>query len=148
MRLVNEAVRDIMLYLEQNLNHKTSDNVFEYSVISYSALANELTPSQFYTSEEVKYAVIQLQVAGYILANTHAGKNNRIIRCDVYEITTAGHELIKSIKPNTIWQKVKNQAEKEGILSLTTLAKLCGRVTTTIAENPELEQNIIEEILG
>ena len=148
MRLVNEAVRDIMLYLEQNLNPKIDNGILEYQTISYNALADELTPSRYYTAEEIKYAVIQLKIAGYILANAPTGKNGRYLRCEIYEITPAGHELIKNIKPNTIWQKVKNQAEKEGILSLTTLAKLCGRVTTTIAENPELEQNIIEEILG
>ena len=148
MKLVNEAVRDIMLYLEQNLNHKTSDSVFEYSTISYNVLANELTPSKFYTSDEVKYAVIQLKMAGYILANAPTGKNGRYLRCDVYEITPLGHELIENIRPDDIWQKVKNQAEKEGILSLTNLAKLCGSVTAAIANSSELEENIVREFIG
>lgn len=147
MKLVNEAVRDIMLYLEQNLNHKTSDNVFEYSTISYNILADDLTPSRFYTSDEVKYAVIQLEMAGYILANTLKGKNGRYVRCDIYEITPLGHELIENIRPDDIWQKVKSQAEKEGIFSLTNLAKLCGKVTASIANNPKLEQCIVDELL-
>lgn len=54
MKLVNEAVRDIMLYLEQNQDHTLSDNIFEHTVISYTAIADALTPSEYYSIDEVK----------------------------------------------------------------------------------------------
>lgn len=151
MRLVNEAIRDIMLYLEQNLNHTSYEATFENDVISYNKLAKELTPSDFYTATEVKYAAIQLVDAGFILAHKYTGKKDNYIRCDIYDITYAGHELIKNIKPKKIWQKVKTQAEKEGILSLTNLAKLCSKTTALMLSNAtisQIPQNILDDIFS
>ena len=79
MKLVNEAVRDIMLYLEQNQVHTLSDNIFEHTVISYTAIADALTSSEYYSIDEVKYAVIQLVYAGLISADMLPGKKGTIL---------------------------------------------------------------------
>lgn len=148
MRLVNEAIRDIMLYLEQNQNHTSNNSIFEQSTLSYSVLAKALTPSKNYSHDEVMYAVIQLYQGGYIDAKIQRGKPGHITGCTIYDITPAGHELINNIRPHKIWQKVKEQAEKEGILSLTNLVKLCSKTTELIAENSEIAQTVLNDILS
>lgn len=147
MKLVNEAVRDIMLYLEQNQVHTLSDNIFEHTVISYTAIADALTSSEYYSIDEVKYAVIQLVYAGLISADMLPGKKGTILRCDFYDIKPDGHEFIDNVRSSTIWQKVKAQAEKEGIFSLTNLAKLCSKTAALIAANTDIPQIALEDVL-
>lgn len=147
MRLSIEAVRDVLLYLEQNLEPKINNNKFEYDSISYFALVKALTPSKHYSEAEVMYAVIKLKEDGLIAANVATGKNKSYIQCFIYDITSSGHKLIADIKPQKVWEKVKSQAEKEGILSITNLSKICGKVISITANNPELLEKITDNIM-
>ena len=87
MKLVPDAVRDIMLYLEENLTLEVVDNKPEYSSISYLKLADELVPSKHYSKEEVVYAIQQLCQCDMIKAHITTGKSRRYITCDIYDIS-------------------------------------------------------------
>ena len=146
MKLVPDAVRDIMLYLEENLTLEVVDNKPEYSSISYLKLADELVPSKHYSKEEVVYAIQQLCQCDMIKAHITTGKSRRYITCDIYDISWTGHEFLNNIRPQTVWEATKEKATKLGGMSIKALAFLSSTIIQAIASNPELINSIVKSI--
>lgn len=124
MKLVADAVRDILLYLENNLEVTLENNKTNMSYISYVEPANTLTPSKHYSKEEVIYAIQQLYQNGMINVNIFIGKQGRWINGDIYDITWQGHEFINNIRIPSIWEAAKSKAGKLGGLSIKALSFL------------------------
>lgn len=111
MKLKLEIIRDVMLELEEKL--LLNDNL-ESNAVSLQEL-KELLPS--YSKEDLAYTIIKLCEANYIEAHIEHG-GNKIIFCDVSDITYDGHEFINSIRDKGVWNDVKNAFNKVGVISL------------------------------
>lgn len=146
MKLVPDAARDILLYLEQNLTIDIVENKTKTNSISYLKLADELTPSQYYSKEEIVYAIQQLSQHGMIKSKISTGQNGRWINCDIYDITWEGHEFLNNIRPQTVWEATKEKATKLGGMSVKALAFLSSTVIHAIASNPQLIDSIVKSI--
>lgn len=146
MKLVADAVRDVLLYLENNLYLTVENGKTIYDNISFKKLADTLTPSNHYSKEEVIYAIQQLYNSQMISVKIHSGNNEKWTIADIYDITWQGHEFLNDIRIQSVWEATKEKAEKLGGMSIKALSFLSAQVIKAITSNPQLISDIIQSI--
>lgn len=88
MKLLHDCVRDVMLYLEDNLEDT-------YFINSKSIILKK------YSSKDITYTLKKLAEAGFIEIDKVTFENNFNIKCMTYY----GHQFLDNIRDNTIWKK-------------------------------------------
>ena len=118
MKLNNECVRDLLLYIENN----TSIN----SLIVVSQI--EINK---YTNEELIYTAMKLNEAGYIKAKISKFINGG---ADVYvnELTWNGHKFLDNIRDDGVWKTTKEKISKFSSVSLNIIEKVAAQVLTNL----------------
>lgn len=147
MRLVPDAIRDILLYIEQNQTAQYDcTGIFEVKPMSSKFILDELRTSRHYTREEAEYSLRVLYNENILYGKHSIGKNNRIINLTIEGITYNGHQFLDSIRNDTIWNKVKEKAWKFGVLGFKGLYEICSEVIKQAKDNPELFSNILDSL--
>jgi len=135
MRLVPDAVRDILLYVEQNQKSEfTVSNAFEKRAISANSIVNSLTPSRFYSKEEVMTAILAMCDAQILECNLRTGQNNRNIGCDIIGISWNGYQFLETVRPETVWNKTKSVITNIGNHSLNFIETVAHDVSVEIGK--------------
>ena len=136
MKLILEAIRDIMLYVEQNLQlSNNGSGSYESNTITQLNLASELTPSKHYSKEDVIYNVRLLVEHNLLKAVIAKGKNGIWIHCEIQDITWEGHEFLNTIRSDTVWEKTKERAQKIGMYTFKTFLSIANTVASELIEN-------------
>ncbi len=123
MKLNYDCVRDVMLAIEDNLefgNEWTINNLVE------------LLPD--YTENEIHYACLKLHEGGYLNALTAQGFGiapSMIAR--IQDLTFDGHELLGTIRPQSVYEKTKKKVLKElGSASLSIFSSVASSVAKSM----------------
>ena len=127
MKLNPDCIRDILFYLEENLQI-TPD--LEFEEISLFNLPQYLD----YSIQELANALLVLREAGFIETMIDFG-NNQITLLDVYRITYDGYQFIESIRPEPVWSKVKSVGKNVGSFSISTITQIATGVITSLITN-------------
>lgn len=118
MKLNHDCVRDVMLYLEDNL--KLDSNIESYG------LAKVLKD---YTPDDVVYSISKLVEIGYISGmpiKSLANGSSYIIT----SITWSGHKFIDNVKTPQVWAETKQMTSKFGAVSIDILSQVAASVIT------------------
>lgn len=108
MKLIHDCVRDVMLYVEENL---TDNKLMDIEVISKDL------PK--YSLEDITYTCKKLDEAGYLMISP--------LSMDCYfvkEMTYNGHLFLDDIRDDGVWKEVKSKSSKIASVSLPILQKL------------------------
>lgn len=145
MKLNAEAVRDVLLYLEQNLEYNDTEYEAQKIIkpISMQAIVEALGSSEHYTDNEIRYAVKKLWENQMINAKAPTGTHGEFLNFQVFDITWSGHEFLNNVRPQTIWEATKEKAGKLGGMSIKMLSFLSSTIIQAVASNPELVQSIV-----
>ena len=138
MKLDPDCIRDVLLYLEENLK---IENGHKFSQISFEQLKEALSQ---YNEEDVFYSVYNLHQICYIEGNINTTSNNRIFFCDINNITWEGHQFLNTIRPKSVWVATKKGAEKLGIMSIHALSTIAMKVAEAAVTNPTVISKIIQ----
>jgi len=138
MKLNVDCIRDVLLYLEENLSIKDGN---KFSKITLKQLKNALTQ---YDDDDIFYAVYNLYQAKYIDGKITNTRDVKMVFCNITEITWAGHAFLDSIKPPTIWDATKKGAAKLGLVSIKALAEIATKLTNELISNPTTIAKIVE----
>jgi hypothetical protein len=97
-----EIIREILLRLEEA---STPNTVLNAKDIPH------------YSDQEVAYNIRLLKEAGFIVGNISESStgNGHIDVALARRLTDAGHQLIETMRNDTIWSKVKDKFAKKGI---------------------------------
>ncbi len=109
MQLNYDCIRDLLLYLEDNL---TYDNY-----ISIETLKLEK-----YSSDELIYTAERLTEAGYINSIISTSDDYPVII--VKSISFDGHQYLDTIRDNAIWKETKSKLSKTSSFSLSIIQQL------------------------
>ncbi len=121
MKLNYDCVREVLLYIEENL---------QYGQILYSSdieLEN-------YEYEDVQYTIDLLADSAYIKANKLQVLGPTLPSFHIYSLTMQGHELLDNIRDNSVWKKIKKR-------------KISGLASVSLPIINSLGSTIIKEIL-
>lgn len=141
MKLNEDCVRDTLIYIEEHLQMNEYNRIKEISLLSITkGLIDK------YEENDIAYTVFQLIDANFIKGNINTpGRNNKVV-ANIYDITWTGHDLLNSIRPQPVWNAVKQNAANLGIKSIRGLASLAGNIVNAVATNPDVINQIITNI--
>lgn len=113
MKLNYDCIRDVLLYLEENLR---LDENLSFQTISFDKLypAESLAS---YSREDIFYTLYNLDEVGFIDAEIQYG-NDGPYYAYVENITYAGHEFLSVIRPKKVWDKTKSFLSQIGTASI------------------------------
>lgn len=141
MKLNIDCIRDVLLYLEENITMDSNNRIVPISIKTIKLFLQEK-----YEENDIIYSIGKLNDCGYITA--HVDKTNAKYKISgvVTDITWEGHELLNSIRPQTIWEVTKENATKLGVTSIRGVASLAKSVINAIVTNPDVISNIVVTI--
>lgn len=117
MRLNADCVRDVMLFLEENLE-----------LVSFLDCSNiEIN----YTSNDVTYTCAKLIEAGYLIGNTKVDLSGHM-KVIINSITWNGHQFLDNVRSNTVWKKTKETAIKLGSVSVSFLSNIAAQIIANV----------------
>ena len=109
MRLNPDCIRDLLLYLEENLSISPD---LEFLHIDVRQIGKSLN----YPLNEIANTVLSLDDAGFIVADTFPVGDGRI-GISISRITYSGYEFLELIRPENVWEKVKTTGKRIGSFS-------------------------------
>ena len=145
MKLNPDCIRDVLLYLEENLT-------VDYTTRTFSKIRVENMIEPFlmlhtsYEANEVLYSIYNLQQIGYIDGRFPNAGNQKMMVCEIENITWNGHQFLNTIRSQPIWEATKSGAAKLGITSLHALSTIAMQVSNAIITHPEVINNIVSGI--
>lgn len=133
MRLNPNCIRDVLLYLEDNLTISKSYDTFYFESLTLDKISQDL-PS--YPSTELVNTILILNEGGYILSSAdYSGAG--LVYLEVNRITYSGYQFIEKIRPETVWKKLGKILSNAGsfsfdLISTTALEILTSRITSLL----------------
>lgn len=125
MKLNNEYIRDILLFLEDcDYYTVNNDNDVVPNPVWFNTICIHFNK---HPKHELYYALSNLAQAGFIsLSQTHSGN---AINCAVNFITFEGHEFLNSIRDDHNWGKIKYGLNALRNYSLAAIQSIAAGVT-------------------
>lgn len=114
MKLNRECVRQILLVIETDIDYDSFMN--KSTLINHPKL-------QAFSSEEILYAILRLDEAGFIKCNYDSAENETIYFLFLQGLTWSGHEFLDSIRDDKIWSFIKSTISKTCEVSLSVLCQ-------------------------
>lgn len=117
MKLNNDCVRDLLLYIEEN------SDLLDYIDMNQIKINS-------WTSEDIIYTSLKLKEAGYINAKidqTFDGYYG-IIK----SLTWSGHKFLDNIRDDNVWKTTKGIISKFSSVSLGIVEKIASQVITNL----------------
>lgn len=117
MKLNMDCMREVLLYLADNLSIKTEPlqkKLFNKIDLRSLYRANELSA---FSEDNIFYSAYNLISCKFIEATLHEGSGGPITYY-IFNISYAGHQFLESIREPTAWEKTKNIASAIGNHSL------------------------------
>lgn len=117
MKLNYDCVRDVMLYLEENLNF---GNPIRDTNINLN-----------YDIKEIRYSLLKLHEINYLdgSVSKYMDGGYSVITTD---ITFYGHKFIGEIQSDTIWDKTKSVSKDLGIQTINGITQIASSVISSL----------------
>lgn len=148
MKLNPDYIRDVLLYLEENLVYEdTGDGSLEHKPITMHQIAENLHKEKNYDINDINYSIEKLIEARLITPGASAtGKNKSILYCPITDITWGGHQFLNNIRSTTIWEATKSKAKEIGGISITGLSIIATSIIQGLASNTDFIQSIVNKM--
>lgn len=117
MKINEECIRDVLIYLVANLKINIKENSFGgLSKINLKIIIDKL--NEKYSSEDIWYSIYNIYQADFIegtgLSSMQKPSNTHFIDVEISNVTYKGHRFIEAIRPESVWEKTKNVVGKVG----------------------------------
>lgn len=123
MKLNHDCVRDLLLFIEENLEY------------GYYIQANEVQIGN-YSQQEILYAADKLLEAGYINATRKEYLDNPgIPQIRINSITWDGHQFLDNIRDNEVWKHTKGILSKFSSVSIGIINNVASQVISNIIKS-------------
>ncbi len=148
MRLDADYVRDILLFIEKELDYEDSESVTPHihkeirdvQLIKNNKFAKYDKQLLSYALEQmIKFDLIDLAEA----PNLHGGN---LHTARIIGLTWQGHELLDDIRDDTIWNAIKTKAAKCSGLSLKALFSAATSLGNSLLTDPNAIENFLQGI--
>lgn len=117
MKLNYDCVRDVMLYLERNLN--------------FGSPIRDTNINLNYDIEDIRYSLLKLHEINYLdgSVSKYMDGEYSVITTD---ITFYGHKFIGEIQSDTIWDKTKSVSKDLGIQTINGITQIASSVISSL----------------
>ena len=115
MELKKDCVRDVLLYLEKNLNY--NEEVF----------ANKIELKK-YSKEDIYYTCEKLSEAGFLNVKIDKFIMSETPLIMIKSITYEGHQFLDNIRDENVWKETKNRLSIIKDVSLNVIGQVASAV--------------------
>lgn len=113
MKFSNEAMRDVLMFLEEKVVHKYDEDTDQKGFTTYLIVEDDYFSKLFskhkYSKDELSYTIEKMLEGGLL---NYSGNLN-----SYYQITDMSFystQLLEKIRPESTWEKTKSIANKVG----------------------------------
>lgn len=121
MNLNQDCIRDLLLYLEENLSLERNITVNNIKIKDYS-------------QEDLIYTAQKLFEAGYLNCKISNFITSSIPFIDVSSLTYNGHQFLDTIRDNKVWTKTKGILSSFKSVSIEILSETASKVLVSLIE--------------
>ena len=118
MKLNYDCIRDVLLYLEENL--ELNNSIYLENI------------KLDYSSDDIYYSVQKLEEISYINARIIKADGVAILDAIIFDITFYGHEFLNTIRPKTVWEKTKDISGKLGTKSISAITQIASQIAAQL----------------
>lgn len=123
MKLNHNCVRDLLLYIEDNLEY------------GYYIKINETQLSNF-SQHEVLYAADKLLEAGYLIGNRRVTMDSEgIPQISIESISWNGHQFLDNVRDNKVWENTKGILSKFSSVSIGVVSNVASQVISNMVRS-------------
>ena len=122
MKLNHDCVRDLLLFVEENLNY--GDNL-DASTVEIKK----------YSHEEILYSADKLIEANYLSGFKGFSINSPFPTIRISALTWSGHQFLDNIRDEGIWKDTKNIVSKFSSVSLNMLGNIASQIITSLIKS-------------
>lgn len=115
MKLNHDCVRDVLLYLEDNLSYGNFVHSSDLKIKSYS-------------HEEILYCIDKLFEAGFLNCDRQTDLSSVFPWFLIKSISYDGHSFLDNIRDNNVWRKTKNITKSFTSTSINLLSNIASQV--------------------
>lgn len=123
MKLNQDCIRDLMLYLEDNLTLSNSIEINCYTNKSFL---------EKYSVDDLRYTVLRLVEAGYLNVTINQFIDTSIPYIDIKSITFSGHKFLDTIRDDKVWTKTKSILSSFKSVSIELVSETAAKVITSL----------------
>lgn len=98
MKLKPDCIRDVLLYLESELEVDLTKHNF--TKINLEQLKDHF--SCIYNEEDIWYTVYNLKEIRFIDGRINDGGSHKMMFCEIENITWNGHQFLNTIRPTSV----------------------------------------------
>lgn len=142
MKLNYDCMRDVLLFLEDNLTYTDDDTELKHKRFNIGAISSKLESK--YDKFDVQYSIEKLVEINYIrLVDVNYGSY-------IDDITMYGYDFLEQIREDNIWEATKDIAYKIGVTSINMLEKIVAAIIAEICKQQpviRLIETTTQEIL-
>lgn len=142
MKLNPDCIRDVLLYLESELEVDLEKSNFK--TVTLHKIKEHFKFE--YSEEDIWYTVYNLREIHFITGRINDAGNNKMYFCEIENITWNGHQFLNNIRPKNVWDATKIGASKLGIMSVHALSAISMKIVEAIVTNQTVIEKIIKEI--
>ena len=124
MRLNPDCIRDILLYVEENINEQNNS-------INVGNLISNMNSK--YDAYIINYHIIQLNQAQLF---THVVIDDGNIPLRIVDLSWEGHHYLNNIRDNKVWSKIKTSTKGLASISMPLLVKYAETVAMSFLPKP------------
>lgn len=123
MKLNQDCLRDLMLYLEDTLTMR--------NYILIDCYSND-TFLEKYNIDDLRYTALKLIEANYIDASTRKFLDVAVPEIRIKSITFTGHKFLDTIRDDKVWKKTKNVLSGFKSTSIEIISETASKVITNL----------------
>lgn len=142
MKLKPDCIRDVLLYLESELEVDLTK--YNFTKINLEQLIDHF--SCIYNEEDIWYTVYNLKEIRFIDGRINDAGSNKTMFCEIENITWNGHQFLNTIRPTSVWEATKSGASKLGIMSVSALSMISSEITKAIITKQEVIDGILNKL--
>ena len=123
MKLNQDCIRDLLLYLEETLTLSSTLDIDCYSNKSFISK---------YNIDDLRYATMKLVEGNFINADIQTFVDIDTPYISINSITYNGHKLLDNIRDNKVWAKTKTALSKIESVSIDIISETASKVLVSL----------------
>ena len=149
MKLNPDCIRDVLIYLEENLGYTDNQVSMEHKEITIHKIKTDVCEKYSHTNEDVQYSIEKLYEIGYITMRAIQYDSRMYIASgDVNDITWNGHNFLNNVRPISVWDATKKGASKLGLMSIHALSTISMKIVEKVVTDPTVIEKIMDVFQG
>lgn len=142
MKINPDCIRDVLLYLEEELTINIYDKNF--NAITLSQVTENFREQ--YSEEDIWYTIYNLVQIRFLEGKFQDAGKHKMSICDIENISWNGHQFLNTVRPTSIWNATKQKAKQIGGMSVHGLSLISGAIIQGLAGNQNFIQSIVEKL--